>query len=206
MQQVGVRGERRVAALVLLNRNLVLFREIDQRRAGRQIPFSPGSDHGDVRLQRIISQFKTNLIIALAGGAVADRVGPHLARDLDLLLGDQRAGDRGSEQIEPLILRVGPEHREHVIAHKFLAQILDEDVFGLYAQQFGLRARGTQFLALAQVRGESDDLRAIGCLQPLQNDRSVESSRIGEDDAFNLFFLAGHLRLWLKWRRFSARL
>ena len=196
----------RVAALVLLNGNLILLGEFDQRGARGEIPFAPGRDHRDIRLQGVIAEFEPHLIIALAGGAVTDRVGPHLAGDFDLLLGDQRPRDRGAEQIEPFILGVGAKHRKDIVAHEFLAQILDEDVFGLHAEQFGLGARRREFLALAEVGGEGDDFRAIGRLQPFQNDRSVESSRIGEDDAFNFFLMAGHARLWRYGASDAARL
>src|SRR5665254_9765 len=86
--------------------------------------------------------------------------------------------DRGTEQVLPLVQRIGPEHREHVIAHEFLAQVLDENVRGLDAEQQRLLARRLEFLALAEIGGEGDDLAAIGGLQPLQDDRGVEPARI----------------------------
>ena len=42
------------------------------------IPFAPGGDHPDVGLQRIIAELEADLVVALAGGAVADRVGADL--------------------------------------------------------------------------------------------------------------------------------
>jgi hypothetical protein len=57
------------------------------------------------------------------------------------------------------------------------------DVFGLDAQQLRLGARRLQFLALAQIGGEGDDLAAIFGLQPFQDDRGVEAAGIGEDDS-----------------------
>jgi hypothetical protein len=100
--------------------------------------------------------------------------------DLDLLLGDQRSRDRGAEQILPLIHRVGAEHRKHVVADEFLAHILDEDIFRLDAEQQRFLARRLELLTLAEIGGEGDDLRAIGLLQPFQDDRSIEAARIGE--------------------------
>ena len=98
--------------------------------------------------------------------------------DLDLALGDQRPGDRGAEQIDALIERVRPEHREHEIAHEFLAQILDEDL--LDAEQFGLLAGRRKLLALAEIGGEGHHLAAVGFLQPFQDDRGVEPAGISE--------------------------
>ena len=63
------------------------------------------------------------------------RIRADLFGDLDLLFRNQRARNRGAEQILPFINRVGAEHREHIIAHEFLAQILDENVFRLDAEQ-----------------------------------------------------------------------
>ena len=162
MQQIGVDRERRLAALVLGDRNLMLLGELDQLGARGQIPFPPGRDHGHVRLQRVIRELEAHLVVAFAGGAMGDGIGADLLGDLDLLLGDQRPRDRGAEQILPFIERVGAEHRKHVVAHEFLAQVLDEDVLRLDAEQFGLLARRLELLALAEIGGEGDHLAAIG--------------------------------------------
>ena len=126
-----------------------------------KLPFAPRRDDLDVGLERVGRELEPHLVVALAGRAVGDRVRPDFAGDLDQPLGDQRPRDRGAEQILALVLRVGAEHREHVVAHEFLAQVLDEDVLGLDAEHFGLRARGLQLLALAEVGGEGDDLGAV---------------------------------------------
>ena len=68
MQKIGVGGEGRVAALVLLNGNLILLGEFDQRGARGEIPFAPGRDHRDIRLQGVIAEFEPHLIVALASG------------------------------------------------------------------------------------------------------------------------------------------
>src|SRR3712207_7259443 len=39
-----------------------------------------------------------------------------------------------------LVLRVRPEHREHVVAHELVAQILDEDVLVLDPEELRLRS------------------------------------------------------------------
>ena len=93
VQEVGVDAERRLAALVLGDRNLVLLGEVQQGLAGAELPFAPGGDDANVGLQRIITQLEPDLIVALAGRAVTDGVGADLTGDLDLALGDQRPGD-----------------------------------------------------------------------------------------------------------------
>src|SRR5439155_18596622 len=93
-----------------------------------------------------------------------------------------------------LVECVRAEHRKHVVAHELFAQILDEDVVRLDAQEQRLLARGPQLLDLPEIGRERDHLAAIGDLQPLQNDRGVEPAGIGEHYllyvAFNHFALA----------------
>src|ERR1700677_2526103 len=127
---------------------------------------------------------------------MGDRVSAHLVGDLDQALGDQRPRDRGAKQVEALVLRVGAEHREDVVAHEFLAHVLDEDVLRLDAQKLSFFARRLQLLALPEIGSEGDDLRAIFRLQPLEDDRRVQPAGIGEDDALDLRLVgARHGRL-----------
>src|SRR6516164_3521091 len=128
--------------------------------ARSQVPFAPGRDDLDVRIERIIAELEANLVVALAGGAMGDGIGADLAGDLDLALGDQRPRDRGTEQVGAFIERVGAKHRENKVAHKLLAQILDKDLAG--AEQLGLATCRLELLALAEIGGECDDLAAIG--------------------------------------------
>ena len=53
--------------------------------------------------QRGVRQLEAHLVVALAGGAVGDRVGAFRARDLHLGLGDERPRDRGAEQVGALV-------------------------------------------------------------------------------------------------------
>ncbi len=190
VQQVGVDRERGFAALVLGDRDLMAFGEFEQAGARGEVPFAPRRDDLDLRLQRVIGEFEAHLVVALAGGAMGHGIGADQPSDLDLLLGDQRAGNRGAEQIQPLIERVGPEHREDVLGDEFLAHILDEDVFRLDAEQFGLLARRLQLLALAEIGGEGHHLAAIGGLQPFQDHRGVETARIGEHNPLDVASLS----------------
>ena len=159
----------------------MLLGELDQLGAAREIPFAPRRDHLDVRFQRIIGKLEADLVVALAGRAMGHRIRAHLVRDLDLLLRDQRPRDRSAQQIDAFINRVGAKHGEHVIAHEFLAHILDENVFGLDAQHLGLLAGRLDLRALPQIGREGHDLRAIFRLQPFEDDRSVEPARIGQN-------------------------
>src|SRR5688572_15407191 len=114
----------------------MLLGERDEIAARLEIPLTPGRDHLDIRIERVISELEAHLVVALAGGAVRDGVGAGELRNLDLALGDQRPRNRGAEQIDALVKRVRPEHRKDEVAHKFLAQVLDE--YFLDAEQLSL--------------------------------------------------------------------
>ena len=185
VQQIGVDRKRGLAALVPGDRDLVLFGVFEKPGARGQVPFAPWRDDLDVGIERIIAELETDLVVALAGRAVSDGIGPDLAGDLDLAFGDQRPRNRGAEKIGAFVERVGAKHREHEIADELLAQIVDEDLAD--AEHLGLPARRLQLLPLAQIGGEGDDLAAIGFLQPAQDHRRVEPSRIGQHHLFHRF-------------------
>ncbi len=55
VEQIGVGRKRRLAALVLGDRNIVRLGEFDQARAAGQIPFAPRRDHLDIGIECIIA-------------------------------------------------------------------------------------------------------------------------------------------------------
>ena len=189
MQQVGIDAERRFTAFVARDRNLVLLGIGDQLGARSQIPFSPWGDDPDIGLLRVIGEFETNLIIALAGGTVRNSVSTHFAGNFDLAFGNQWPCDRGAKKIHALIERVGAEHREDIVAHKFFAQIFDENL--LDAQHLSFRARRFNLFTLADIGGEGYNFGIVLILQPAQNDRGVEPARIGENDFFDVILFHG---------------
>ncbi len=186
VQQVRIHGVGRAALLVLhVDRDAVLLGIGHQLFARQQIPLAPRRDDLDAGLQCIGAQLETHLVVALAGGAVRDGIRAGLVGDVDQALGDQRARDGGAEQVFAFIDGVGAEHREHEIAHEFFAQVVDENVLRLDAELQRLLACGLQLFALAQVGGEGHHFALVGVLQPLQDDRGVESAGVGEDGFFD---------------------
>ena len=185
MQKVGVDRERRFALLVLGTGIWCCSAKFDQVGARLERPVAPGRDDLDVGVQRIGGKLEADLVVALAGCAMRDRVGAGFAGDVDQMLGDQRPGDRGAEQIGALIDGIGAEHRKHEVADEFLAHVDDADV--LDAHHLGLAARRLEFAALAEIGGEGDDFGAEFGLQPFQDDRGVETARIGEHDLLDVF-------------------
>ena len=112
------------------------------------------------------------------------RVRADLFGDLDLALGNQRAGDRGAQQILPLVQRIRSEHRKNEIADESFAQVIDEDF--LHAEHLGLLACRPKLLALAEVGGKGDHLAAVGGLQPPQDHAGVQPAGIGEHDFLHI--------------------
>jgi hypothetical protein len=118
VQQVGVDRERRFAAFVFRDRDLVFLGIVEKPGARIEIPFAPRSDDLDVGIERVIAELEANLVVALAGGAVSDGVGADPASYLDLTLGDQRPGDLGAEQIGGFIEGIGAKHRRRRVRRR----------------------------------------------------------------------------------------
>ena len=188
MQQVCVDREGGLAALVLCDLDAVLLREGEQIRAGFETPVPPRSDDLDVGVQAVIAKLEADLVIALAGCAMTDGVRADHVGNLDLALGDQRAGDGSAEQVDAFIDGVGTEHGEDKVTDEFLAHVFDENVFRLHPGGERLGAGGLKLFALAEVSGKGNHLAAIFGLQPFQDDRGIKPTRIGEHN----FFGRGH--------------
>ncbi len=124
----------------------------------------------------------------------------YFGRNLNQPLGDQRPGDRGAQQIKPLVKRIGPEHREDEIAHEFFADIFDIDVVRVDPQKDRFLAGGFKLFPLTQIGSEGYNLTAVFGLQPFQDDRGIKPAGIGEDN-----FL-GCRHHWLRLRKLCAGL
>ena len=109
----------------LLNGNVVLLRVGDGIFAGIDVPFAPGRDNLHVWRDGFVSQFETDLVVALAGAAVRKAVGAELQRNFRLALGDDGPGHGSAEEIGVLVDGTGAKSRPDVVADKFLAQIFD---------------------------------------------------------------------------------
>ena len=103
-----------------------------------------------------------------------------LCGDLDESLRDQRACDRGAEEVLAFVDRVGAEHREDEVAHELLADVLNVDVLDGDTHLKRLGPSGFDLFSLPKVGGEGDDLCVVGLLQPTQDDGGVETTAVGE--------------------------
>ena len=118
---------------------------------------------------------------------MANGLGPFLAGYLHQFFGDQRAGQGGAQQIILFIGGVALHGGEDEIRDEFLFQVgyVKLGRSGLD----GLFAQAVQFVFLAHVGGDGDDLGVvIVFLQPGDDDGRIQAAGISEDDFFDLFF------------------
>ncbi len=189
VQEIGVHRIRCAPPLLFLevHRNFVGLGVAQQLLARIEIPFAPRCNDLHVGHQRIGAELEADLIVALAGRTVGDRVGAGLARNLDEALGDQRARDGCPQQVLAFVDRVGAKHGKHEVAHEFLAQVLDEDF--LHPARLGLAASWLDLLALTDVGGERHHLAVVDVLQPLEDHGRVQPAGVGEHDLLHLALL-----------------
>lgn len=109
VQEVGIHGERRLPSFGLWDRDSVCLCIGQKTGSAVEVPFAPGCNDLDVWLEGIVAQLKADLIVSLAGGAMRDGIGAHLACDFDLALGDERASDAGAQQVHALVERICPD-------------------------------------------------------------------------------------------------
>ncbi len=143
------------------------------------IPLAPRRDHRQMRRERFVGQLEANLIVALAGAAVRQRIATGRQRDFHLPLGEQRARDRRAEQILVLVLAARAHQLPEIFCDELLAHIGDLD-FGR-AGLARLRFEAGQLIAaLADIAAHRDDFAAVVFLQPRNDDGCVQPARVGE--------------------------
>ena len=151
---------------------------VDAVLAPLEIPLTPGGDDGDIGLEGVGGQFEAHLIVAFTGGAMGDGVGALLFGDVDHGPGDQRPGERGAEQVVALVDRSRAQHRKDVVTDERFAEIDRVGLAGAGGER--LLSRLFDLFSLADVGGESDDLCPVARLEPVQDYRGVEPTRIGQ--------------------------
>mmetsp|Transcript_7376 Transcript_7376/g.20112 ORF Transcript_7376/g.20112 Transcript_7376/m.20112 type:complete len:469 (-) Transcript_7376:44-1450(-) len=195
VQQVGIHGVRRLAPLTLRHLQPLALRIGNQARPRVEVPLAPRRNHLDIRLEGIVAQLETDLIISLAGRTVRHRVGADLLGNLNLALGNQGPGNGRPQQVDALVRRIGAEHWPHVVPHKLLAEIVHENL--LDASSLGLLPRRLELLALSEIRGKGDHLAVVLLLKPLEDDRRIQTARVRQHHLVHLRLVhrgGGHRR------------
>ena len=167
---------------------------LDGVLSGADVPFPPGRDDLEAGVQGHVGEFEAHLVVSLARGAVGHRVRALLVGDVHLMLGDEGPGDGRAQQVLALVGCAGAQQAEEVLLGEFVLQVLEDEL--ARATLEGLFLQAFQFLALADVRGEANDLAPVVLLEPGHDDRSVQSSGVSQDHLFDLtlaWFSLGHV-------------
>ena len=112
-----IRGRGLVRAL---DRDPVLARVGDLLLAAH-LPLADRREHLELGVERGDRAVDPDLVVALAGAAVGDRVAAGRARVLDRELCDQRPGERREQRIAAAVQRVRLDRRQDVVAGELLA-------------------------------------------------------------------------------------
>src|SRR5699024_4702741 len=111
---------------------------VDLLVAALDVPLTPGGDDGHIGAESLQGQLEADLVVALAGAAVADGVCALLDGDVGQRLGDAGPGEGGAQQV---ILVLGAELQggEDVVLDKVLFQVQhiqlgSAGLFGLFFQ------------------------------------------------------------------------
>ncbi len=140
-------------------------------------PGAHGRDHLQLGRERRDRPLDPDLVVALAGAAVSDRVAAGLARVLDRELGDQRPPERGEQRVAVAVVGVRLDRRQHVLARELVARVDDVAVERAEPQRLALDDL-VVLPRLAEVDGERDDLGLVLVLDPLQHHARVEAARV----------------------------
>ena len=157
---------------------MVLLGVLERILTRADVPLAPRGDDRQARVERHVGQLEAHLIVALAGAAMRHRVGALLRGHPHLTFSDQRAGDRGAEQVAALIDRARLEQRKQVVAHELLAQVLDIALRGVAGDRLLLQAAG--LLGLADIGAIADHLAAVVLAQPGDDDACIEAAGVGQ--------------------------
>ena len=157
---------------------------VDLLVAALDVPLTPGGDDLHLGGEALDGQLKAHLVVALAGAAVADRVGTLRLGDLYQPLGDDGTGEGGAQQI---VLILGSHHHggdDDVIYH-LICQVLHVQLGG--AGLDGLLLQAVQLGPLSHIAGDSDDLGVTVILfQPGDDDGCIQAAGIGQYHFFDL--------------------
>ena len=187
MEAVLVRAVR--LGKTRLDRDVLRRAVLDHLTAARELSTeflqSPRSDHRDFRIQRFSGQLETALVVALARCAVHEVLGTDFLGNAQARARDDRTGNRRTQEVNALVLRLPLNHREREIAAALVFDIHDASGLRPDFQRF-FDDRFLVFARLTDIDVHRVYLKAL-VHQPAQKHRRVKSAGVRQYAGF-LFF------------------
>ncbi len=177
----AVRGEGEIDAMLL-----AVF---DLGFTGVHVPLiaAPCGNDLEIGSKSLDAELEADLVVALAGCAVADGRSAFFAGDLDKLLGDQRTCHGCAEKIFVLVDGVCLDAGYNVFLGELIIDIQDIELgsAAIYCTLFKM----IEFFLLTAVDADADDIEVVIFFEPRNNGCGIKTAAVGED---YFFFLFGH--------------
>ena len=100
-----------------------------------ELGVAPGGDHLGLGHEGLGAHLEADLVVALAGGAVAEVRGSFLVGDADHLLGDAGAGDGGAEQVARLVDGVALDGLKDVVSDELCSDVKQGITINMYVSK-----------------------------------------------------------------------
>ena len=179
-----------VGLTVDAERDVVGLGVVDFLVTGLEVPLTPRGDDGHVRSKCLDGQLETDLVVALAGAAVADGVCALGLGDFYEALGNERTGVGCAEQIL-LIFGAGLDAGDDEVLDILVGEVLNVELGSAGLESFLLET--VELGALSHVSGDGDNFTVVVVLlQPRNDDGCVQSAGIGENYFFDFGFINCH--------------
>src|SRR5437763_2017586 len=151
---------------------------LDRLLAGEPPP-PHRSQRLEIRGERARRHLEADLVVALAGTAVGDGVGPVLTGGGHHVPDDERTGERRHEWVLALVPGVRLQRRSHEVARELLTGVDHDRLHGAGGQRPLTEA--VEVTALPDVGSKGDHLHPHLLPQPPHRHRRVQTAAVGQD-------------------------
>ena len=187
-----------IGLTVYLQRHVVRLGVVDLLIAGLYRPLAPGSYYGHIGSKVLYGQLETDLIVALAGAAVAYGVRALLYGDVNKALCDAGTRVAGAQQVI-LVNGSGLQAGHDVIGCVLLGEV--ENIQLACARLDCLLFKTLKLVGLTDIAGDCDDLAVIVVfLKPGDDDGCIQTAGIGEHHFFYVIFIHN---IYLRMNKYS---
>ena len=169
---------------------------LDLLFAGLDVPDTPGGDDLHVGVEGLDGQLEADLVIALAGAAMANGGAVLLVGDLHQALGDQGTGEGGTQQVLALVDGAGLHGGPDELLDELLAQVGDVEL--LSAALGSLLVQGLELFALTHVTGHADHVAVIVFLQPRDDNGRIQTTGVRQQNTHLSHINRSPLRIVIK--------